>query len=258
MKHITRLVGLGWLLAAASVWSVRAQVPNGGFEQWTDACTIVDWANSSVCGVMAPITKSTVAHSGSFAVRGEVVSLFGQSIPPVLQSGTYATGFPITQRYESVDGFYKFAPVGGDRFVVNVVFEKDDSVVAQGASVFPAVAAYTAFSVKMVYQTAEVPDKATIDIQVFGPVTGPDIHVGSVMFVDDLTFGSGGGTAPQLKIVRSGSSVVVSWPADAVGYKLQRNLTLSPTGWADVPGLTAADRSYSFAPTAQGYFRLVK
>ena len=207
---------------------------------------------------MAPVTKSTAAHSGSYAVRGEVVSLFGQAFAPILQSGADATGFPITQRYDSVDGFYKFAPVGGDRFGVNVVFYKAGNVVAQGASVFPAVAAYTAFSVKMVYPTAEVPDTATIQIQVFGPVTGSDFHVGSVGFVDDITFGSGGGTAPRLTIARSGSSVVVSWPGEAVGYKLQRTLTLSPTGWADVPGLTAADRSYSFVPTTQGYFRLVK
>jgi hypothetical protein len=207
---------------------------------------------------MAPVTKATAAHSGSFAVRGEVISFFGQTISPILQSGADATGFPITQRYESVDGFYKFAPVGGDRFGVNVVFEKEGNVVAQGASVFPAVAVYTGFSVKMIYQTAEVPDTAIIQMQVFGPVTGPDYHVGSVMFVDDIAFGSGGGAAPRLTIVRSGSSVVVSWPADAVGYKLQRTSTLSPSSWGDVSGLTAADRSYSFTPTGQGYFRLVK
>ena len=152
---------------------------------------------------MAPITRSTAAHSGSFAVRGEVISFFGQTISPVLQSGVDAEGFPITQRYESVDGFYKFAPLGGDRFGVNVALQKAGSVVAQGASVFPAAAAaYAAFSVKMVYQTAEVPDTAIIQIQVFGPVTGADYHVGSVMFVDDLTFGTGGGTTPQLTIAK--------------------------------------------------------
>jgi hypothetical protein len=157
-----------------------------------------------------------------------------------------------------VDGFYKFAPVGGDRFGVNVAFEKEGNVVAQGAGVFPATAAYTAFSVKMVYQTAEVPDTAIIQVQVFGPVTGADYHVGSVMFVDDIAFGSGGAAAPRLTISRNGASVVVSWPADVVGYKLQRTSTLSPAGWGDVSGLTAADRSYSFTTTGQVYFRLVK
>jgi hypothetical protein len=79
-----RSVGAGLLLAVAPALSVRAQVPNGGFELWTDACTIVDWANSSVCGVVAPVTKSPAAHSGSFAVRGEVVSFFGQAMSPML------------------------------------------------------------------------------------------------------------------------------------------------------------------------------
>jgi len=258
MKLYLRSVGVGLLLAAASAGSVRAQVPNGGFELWPDACTIEGWSSSSVCGVMAPVTKSTTAHSGSFAVRGEVISFFGSAFAPILQSGADGEGFPITQRHESVDGFYKFAPIGGDRFGVNVAFQKGGSVVAQGVSVFPASAAYAAFSVKMVYQTAEVPDTAIIQIQVFGPGTGSDYHVGSVVFVDDLTFGTGGGTSPRLTMAWSGSAVVVSWPADAVGYKLQRSSTLSPAGWVDVPGLTAADRSYAFAPVGQGYFRLMK
>src|SRR5687767_367321 len=93
--------------------STVAQVPNGGFENWTD-CTPDFWATSSACGVFEPVTKNTLAHSGSFAARGEVLSLFGQIVAPLLQSGEDAAGVPISQRYASVDGFYIFSPVGGD------------------------------------------------------------------------------------------------------------------------------------------------
>jgi hypothetical protein len=241
-------------------YSVRAQVPNGGFETWTDACTLADWFNSTICGVATPVTKTTDAHGGSFAVRGEVVSLFGQTLAPILQSGSDAQGVPISERYVSVDGFYKFAPVGGDRWGVNVVFQKGDTVVAQGAALFPAASVYTPFSVTMVYQTADIPITAIIQVQLIGPVTGSDYHLGSVMYVDDITFGSGTGTTPEarLSIVLNMNLVVITWPAQVLGYKLQQTSTLSPTAWEDVPGLTATDRSYSFTPTTQKYFRLLK
>lgn len=252
---------IGSLVFGAAIASARAQVLNGSFENWTDNCTIDQWFNSTICGVAAPVTKTTTAHSGSFAVRGEVVSFFGQKLAPILQSGSDAQGTPISQRYASVDGFYQFAPVGGDRFGLNVAFYLGETVIAQGAQLFPASASYAPLSVPMVYMTDDVPDRAIIQVQIIGPVTGSDFHVGSVMYLDDLSFTGGGGTAPdpRLTIVRNpNSTVTVSWPADVIGYRLQATPNLSPLNWTDVPGLVAADRSYTFTPATEGYFRLIK
>jgi hypothetical protein len=242
--------------------SMVAQVPNGGFENWTD-CAPDFWATSDACGVLEPVTKNALAHSGSFAAKGEVITFFGQTIAPVLQSGDDATGVPITERYGSVDGFYIFTPVGGDRFGVNVAFYLGDSVVvAQGAALFPATAAnaYSAFSVPMTYTTQDVPDRAIIQFQVIGPVTGNDYHVGSVMYLDDIAFGTGGGgPEARLSIVRNANgSVTISWAADVVGYLLQQTASLTPASWGDVAGLAAGDRSFTTTPVGESYFRLVK
>lgn len=238
------------------------QVPNGGFEVWPSDCELEAWSINSVCDVMMPITRTTEAHSGSFALRGEVISLFGQvTMQPVLQSGEDATGFPISQRYTSVDGFYRFAPVGGDRFGFNVAFYKGETVVAQGAKFFPATTgtAYVACSTPMVYQTEDVPDRAIIQVQIIGPVTGSDYHVGSVMYLDDVTFGGGGSTEPEprLTITINGNFVTVSWPQEVTGYRLQQTATLPATSWSDV-ALSATDRAYTFTPTTQAFFRLIK
>jgi hypothetical protein len=248
-------------LGAACVSSF-GQVPNGGFEVWPGDCDLQGWAINSICEAnLRPITKTTEAHSGSFAVRGEVISFFGQTMHPILQSGADGTGFPISDRYASVDAFYRFAPVGGDRFGFNVIFQKGETVVAQGAKFFPATTgtAYAACSTPMTYFTDDVPDTAIIQVQLIGPVTGNDYHVGSVMYVDDVTFGAGvSEDEPRLSIVMNGNSVTVSWPQNVTGYRLQQTASLTAVSWSDVQGLAATDRAYTFTPTTQAFFRLIK
>jgi hypothetical protein len=248
-------------LGAACVSSF-GQVPNGGFEVWPGECDLQAWAINSICEInLRPITKTTEAHSGSFAVRGEVVSLATVTMQPILQSGEDGTGFPISERYTSVDAFYRFAPLGGDRFGFNVIFQRGETVVAQGAKLFPATTGteYDACSTPMVYFTDDVPSVAIIQVQIIGPNTGNDYHVGSVMYVDDVTFGAGvSEDEPRLSIVLNGNSVTVGWPQNVTGYRLQQTASLTAVSWNDVQGLSATDRAYTFTPTTQAYFRLIK
>jgi hypothetical protein len=263
MKIVSALFRLALLAMAISVGGSFAQVPNGGFEDWTD-CAPADWSINSVCGVFTPVTKTSDAHSGAVAARGEVIQFFSQAMQPIVQSGVDAEGVPMSQRYQNVGCFYRFAPVGGDRFGLNVAFFKGETVVAQGAKVFPATTgtAWAQGVVDMVYATADVPDRLIIQAMIFGPVTGSDYHVGSVMYLDDLSFDAtgGGGTTPdaRLAISISGNQVTVSWPAEVSGYRLQQSASLDAPNWSDVAGLAAADRSYKFTPSSAAYFRLVK
>ena len=122
---------MSYLTGRISLWStatflalqlpVAAQIPNEGFESWTD-CLPDHWSSPNVCGVFTPVTRSSTANSGSWAARGEVVSFFGQTIQPLLQSGETGEGIPISQRHATLDGVYLFSPLGGDRFAVNVAF----------------------------------------------------------------------------------------------------------------------------------------
>lgn len=209
---------------------------------------------------MEPVTRTEDAQAGTYAVRGAVINFFGQVIPPTLQSGSDASGTAISQRYASVTGFYKFSSSGGDRFGVNVAFYKGETVVAQGAQLLAPTQSYTAFTQTMTYVSADVPDRAIIAFQIIGPVTGSDYHVGSVYQVDEVSFGTGGGggARPSLTIAKVGAEVVVTWPADAEGYKLQSTATLQPENWTDVQGVAPTDRSHRLTPTTQGYFRLFK
>lgn len=166
-----------------------AQIPNSGFENWT-AGDPDDWASSNVFPAgLVNITQTTDKYSGTYALRGEVVDFFSTPMAPVVQSGHDATGFAITEQYRLFELYYKYTSVGGDKFSVNVVLEKNGNPIAQGAVALPAsVLAYTRLSVPLTYTIDEVPDLAIIQISITGPVTGPDVHVGSVMFIDELSF----------------------------------------------------------------------
>lgn len=247
------------MAAMLSVIPLSAQIPNPGLESWTD-CDPDNWATSNVCGVLLPVTKSANAHSGSAAARGEVVAFFGTNVGPILQSGAGGEGFAISQRYPSVRLFYMFSPVGGDRFAVNIAFFKGQSPVGQGAVALPAaVAVYAQLEVPITYTSNDVPDSATIQISIIGPVTGSDFHPASVMFVDDLSFGTNTPPppVPSLTIERRNQSLVISWPHEALGFTLQSTPALPTTTWTDIPG-TAPDNSYEFSPTTQAFFRLFK
>lgn len=60
--------------------TVFAQVNNPGFEDWT-AGAPDSWETSNVQGSVEPVTQSTDAHSGTYAIRLGVVSAFGFSVP---------------------------------------------------------------------------------------------------------------------------------------------------------------------------------
>jgi hypothetical protein len=177
---------------------LQAQIPNNGFENWT-AGNPDGWATSNVfpAGIVT-VTQTTDKHGGTYALRGEVINFMGMPMAPVVQSGPDATGSAISEKYQSFEVFYKFTSVEGDKFSVNVGFEKEGNPIAQGAAALPMnVGSYTYLSVPMEYFVDDVPDWAIIQISITGPIAGNDYHVGSVMFIDDLSFSMETGIGDQ-------------------------------------------------------------
>ena len=195
-----------FFLMLGTVMASSAQIPNNGFENWT-AGNPDGWATSNVFPAgLVTITQTTDSHSGNYAVKGEVVNFMGTPMAPIVQSGPEGTGFAISQKYQAFEVYYKFTSVGGDKFSVNVGFEKAGSPIAQGAVALPQnVGAYTYLSVPMNYFVDDVPDWAIIQISITGPVTGNDVHVGSTMYIDDLAFSLETGLAnrqPQVNLAK--------------------------------------------------------
>ena len=112
--------------------TAHAQIPNPGFENWTSG-NPDGWGTSNAFPAgMINVTQTTDCHSGSYAVRGDVINFFGTPMGPAIQSGPGGKGFPVSEQYHSLELYYKFTPIGGDKFSVNVGLKKAGVPIAQG------------------------------------------------------------------------------------------------------------------------------
>jgi hypothetical protein len=180
-------------------YTASAQFPNQGFENWTGAAPD-SWMTNNVPGISTPITKSSTAYKGSFALRGDVVTFMTVAMGPVLNAGVGAKGFAVTNRPGSIQGYYQFAPQGNDEFSVAIFLYKGGVggtlVAGAGATFSGAHSTYTQFSVPFEYLSTDTPDICTAIFTVSNP--DGTLHTGTYFLLDEVTLSATGGTAVQI------------------------------------------------------------
>ncbi len=160
-------------------FSVEAQIPNAGFENWTNG-NPDNWSTSNN-SQFSNVTQSTDAHSGSYSAKGAVATISGFNIPPALLDR-----FAFTSRPSKLTGYYKFTSSSSDTLVVLVALYKNNYGI--GAGIFrtaTSVSSYTQFTASIVYDTTIIPDSAAISISIS---PAENIHSGSEYYIDDLSF----------------------------------------------------------------------
>lgn len=208
---------------------LSAQIPNASFETWTNGSPD-NWLTTNSPPTLANITRTTVAHSGTAAVRGDVVTLSGTAfvMPPYLLSGSAGAGFTYSQRPAAFNGWYQFSPAAGsgDQLIVNVILFKGISrgtPIGVASSVISASAtSYKQFSLPFIYISGETPDTCYIQILVNGAVGQP--KAGTYFILDDLSFGSVG-TAVEDAAVATTFGLDQNYPnpfnpSTAISYQL--------------------------------------
>lgn len=193
MSKLTRIVvPLAVILAMAG--SAFAQIPNPGFESWANGDP-TGWSTGN--GVYTFVTQTSSANSGSYAAQGGVVKVSSFNISADLRTATNSgVGFPVSQRYTTLSGFYKFTSVGGDMFFANYLAQNGSS--GTGSGVFLGTSSqsvFTEFTILIYYPGPDVPDNGIISFSVTGAGGFP--NVGSTFVVDDLSFGTSTGIADQ-------------------------------------------------------------
>jgi len=186
-----RLSCLAGALFAAAVASAQV-IPNAGFESWSNG-NPAGWTTNN--GLYTFITRVTTVHGGASAAQGSVVNMGTITMFPSLVSETQTgQGFPVSQRYATLHGYYQFVPVGGDFFMMTYLAEKNAAGVGSGAFVeTQPQAVFKEFVAQILYPGSDVPDEGTITFTISG--TGGLPHVGSTFIVDDLSFGPATGVA---------------------------------------------------------------
>jgi hypothetical protein len=161
--------------------TIFCQIPNAGFENWTSG-NPDNWEASNN-GQFVTITQSTDAHSGSYSVKGAVISVSGFSIPPAL-----ITKFAYTGRPSSLTGYYKLTSVNADSLVITVALYKNNNGI--GGGIFHThlnASSFVQFNAPIIYDLSDSPDSAAISIAI---MPAANSHSGSSFNIDDLSFGS--------------------------------------------------------------------
>jgi hypothetical protein len=201
-RSLPLLVAMVCSLASATVYA-QNPIPNPGFEDWANG-EPVHWTTGNDPDFIT-VTQTADAHSGSWAVRGDVVEILpGYNAPPLIVSGDSTEGFVTHTQWSSFDGFYKFNSVSGDQVLVTVAFWSALGAVGAGTAYLTTSAStYQPFSVPIFWAGAEAPDSAVIYVIMTGPGgQGAQPHVGSYFQFDDFSFSEG--TPPGCSITLTG------------------------------------------------------
>ncbi len=177
------------IIILLSIISIKAQIPNSGFENWTTG-EPDEWLTNNILSTDPYVTQTNDSNSGASAVKLEVKLLngfpFGGSI-----SAANGLGFPVSQRYPALNGNYKFMPnVNTTELIIYVDLFNGNIPVGTGAlaTINPS-GSYHQFSIPINYLNTDIPDVAYLTVSIV-ETEGSTSSVGGYAIVDDLTFGS--------------------------------------------------------------------
>jgi hypothetical protein len=203
MKLLKVLVTLALITLIQN--SASSQIPNAGFENWTNG-EPDNWFTNNNLGLGTLVTQSSESHSGSSAIKLEVVStIFGVNYPGQIWSGTgnLFEGFPVSQAYGSLNGYYKFSKAGDDVVYVVVYMLKNGGVIGGGTTLInTSTSGYTQFVAPIAYIQTEVPDTASIYITISDSSDGM-VSLGTYVLIDDLAFGSAVSVDDKMQAVQT-------------------------------------------------------
>ena len=179
--------------------NLSAQVPNGGFENWTTG-NPDNWFCTNVATLVVPVTQATPPYSGTYGVRGEVVLYTGSPYSPLLSSVDMSfNGFAISQSYANFSFYYKMNITGTAVFEVHATFyDASGGWVADGGQFLTAatVNTYTLATFPLIYGSANAPVECIIIFAIHDTVA-TDPPVGNYFIVDDVTLSGVAGIEDQ-------------------------------------------------------------
>jgi hypothetical protein len=101
-------------------------------------------------------------------------------------------GFPISQRYGALHGYYKFTSVGGDLFHATVYAQSSSNIIGTGGYLDATTrTVYREFVANLLYLLPDAVDNGIVMFNIVGAGGFPNI--GSTFVVDDLSMGAATG-----------------------------------------------------------------
>jgi hypothetical protein len=194
MKRILQIISAGLIFTSTAM----AQIPNAGFESWTQNSPD-GWATLNSFGVSMSAEKAE-GHTGSaiklttIAIPAIIGVSEADTLPGTAITGSLngfdirkaKTGFPFQSRPENLTGYYKYTSLKLDvGFITMVLFKwnanlkQRDTVAIAKFFTSGTVAAYTEFSTAFDYISTDTPDTAAIWLSSSSerPIPGSELYV---------------------------------------------------------------------------------
>ena len=188
MKLFTILFAITFV-ALFQINTFSQEIPNAGFENWTNG-EPDNWFTDNYTG-LTPVTQSSPGRTGTgSAAKLEVVSYLSYTYPPYIWSGSASYGgFPVSQAYGSLTGYYQFNQVGTDEVYAIVFMQKSGQYIGGGSiEINSGTNGYSQFVVPIEYYISETPDTVSIEIGI-SDTSEAGVYAGSYVLIDDLAFG---------------------------------------------------------------------
>ncbi len=188
--------------------AVNAQnpTPNAGFEDWTltnlfNTSFYVpnSWDNldsaSAFIGFLTCL-QTTDKHSGNFAVKlvTTAVTSINDTVNGIVTTGQLIItppygiqgGIPYHERPDSIAGWMKYTPVGGDSTQIqfDLLANNGDTIGTALAKIGATITSYTRFTAPVKYKSAATPD---VSRWMISSSNGYKAMPGSTLLIDDLS-----------------------------------------------------------------------
>jgi hypothetical protein len=178
MKSIKTIIMLFFFIL-----TINAQIPNSGFESWTNETTPENWSTNNFLTAWTPVVRSNNSKSGSYAAKLEIVNYNGIPIIPTL-----TITFPVDQAYGALNGYYQLHQINNTEFLGIVTYYWANGTVVGGNVVELDVATQTYLPFSIELDAADTtPDSVWIQMIVVSDSDDPGY--GAYALVDDLSFG---------------------------------------------------------------------
>jgi hypothetical protein len=173
----------------ASLAFAQNPIPNPGFEDWTNG-NPDGWVSDNIPGYYIMVTQSTNSHSGTYAVKGEVIQAAEGVIPPYIFTANQQ--FPVEQNYTRMTGYYQMTNNGEDvLFAWMYLYDAQGYPVAYGEKeLIQTAGGYQSFSIDLDFSYLST--EPAVGAYIYFVITLAsgseltDVAVGSSFLVDDL------------------------------------------------------------------------
>jgi hypothetical protein len=164
------------------------QIPNASFENWSNL--IPDgWIANVSPPLLLPVSSTTDAHTGNYAIKGEIVDDLGVAFGPYITPVSSGLGFPVTNNDTAVYGFSKASLIGSNLGLVEVsVYDSLFHLVGSGITFITNDSDYSEFYIPVIFSPGTIAYQMSIIIQMTDTDSTSSFNVGSYFIIDDLSF----------------------------------------------------------------------